>query len=151
MNGAALRLPDYLPYRLSVASNLASRLISRAYQQRFGLSIWEWRVIAVLGDGAARAAQDLCEATAMDKVTVSRAVRSLAGKGLVSRSRHARDGRSALVALTDQGRRTYAEIAPLALEYERALLAGFTGAEVAALKDLLARLERRADELAQQK
>ena len=48
----ALVLSKYLPYRLSVASNKASGLIARAYQARFGLTIWEWRVIAVLGEGA---------------------------------------------------------------------------------------------------
>ena len=31
-----LRLDDYLPYRLSVASNAVSGLIARAYQDRFG-------------------------------------------------------------------------------------------------------------------
>ncbi|MGA2364065.1 MAG: MarR family transcriptional regulator, partial [Steroidobacteraceae bacterium] len=47
---ARLRLQDYLPYRLSVASNAVSRLIARAYEQRFGLKIPQWRLIAVLAD-----------------------------------------------------------------------------------------------------
>ena len=47
---AELRLDAYLPYRLSVASNAVSGLIARAYQDRFGLSVPQWRVICVLAE-----------------------------------------------------------------------------------------------------
>ena len=45
---AELRLDAYLPYRLSVASNAVSGLIARAYEDRFGLTVPQWRVICVL-------------------------------------------------------------------------------------------------------
>ncbi|MFN3834356.1 MAG: MarR family winged helix-turn-helix transcriptional regulator [Glycocaulis sp.] len=144
----ALILSDYLPYRLSVVSNKASGLIARAYQARFGLSIWEWRVIAVLGGGEAITAQAICEATAMDKVTVSRALRALADRALVQRRTSPTDKRAALVSLTAEGRAIYEEIAPLALEWERSLLEGFTPDEADQLSRLLERLEKRADVLA---
>ncbi len=141
-----LRLPDYLPYRLSVVSNKASSLIAKAYQARFGLSIWEWRVIAVLG-GEARpmTAQAVCEATAMDKVTVSRAIRALDGRDLVRRQPNAGDKRASDVTLTGEGEAIYAEIAPSALDYEARVLADFTDEERAALKQLLEQLERSLD------
>lgn len=145
---ARLSLPDYLPYRLSVASNQVSGLIARAYQDRFGLTIWEWRVVAVLGEAEPMTAQGLVEATAMDKVTVSRAVRALAERGHVARSRHRTDGRSALIRLSAQGRAMYDEIAPAALELETALLEGFSVDEIAQAKRLLAALEARAAALA---
>lgn len=141
-----LRLPDYLPYRMSVVSNKASGLIARAYQARFGLSIWEWRVIAVLG-GEARplTAQAVCEATAMDKVTVSRAIRALDARGLVARQPNADDKRASDVTLTADGQGIYADIAPSALDYEARMLADFSDNERAALKQLLEKLERRLD------
>ena len=43
------RLEDFLPYQLSVAANRVSRLFARRYSEAFGLSIPEWRVIAVVG------------------------------------------------------------------------------------------------------
>jgi DNA-binding MarR family transcriptional regulator len=139
-------LPDYLPYRLSVVSNKASGLIARAYQARFGLSIWEWRVIAVLG-GEARplTAQAVCEATAMDKVTVSRAIRALDARGLVARQPNADDKRASDVTLTADGQGIYADIAPSALDYEARMLVDFSDDERAALKQLLEKLERRLD------
>lgn len=141
-----LSLPDYLPYRLSVVSNKASELIARAYQVRFGLSVWEWRVIAVLGDGVARTAQAVCEATAMDKVTVSRAIRALDTRGLVRRQPNASDKRASDVTLTKEGEAIYADVAPLALNYERDLLDDFTAEEREQIKKLLEKLETRLDQ-----
>ena len=45
-----LRLNDFLPYRLSVLSNTISSAIAARYQSAFGLTIWQWRVMAVLGE-----------------------------------------------------------------------------------------------------
>lgn len=141
--GASMRLRDYLPYRLSVVSNKASGLIARAYQARFGLTIWEWRVIAVLGEGAPLTAQAVCEATAMDKVTVSRAIRALDARRLVKRTQSLADKRASNVTLTPDGQAIYREIAPLALRYEAALLEGFSDEERAQLTALLDKLEAR--------
>src|SRR5690606_1941895 len=85
--------------------------------------------------------------TAMDKVTVSRAAHGLVTRHLVGRAAHEVDGRSHILALTDQGRDLHAEIAPLALAYEAALMAGLTPAEVETLKRLLVRLETVAGRL----
>ena len=147
--GASLRLPSYVPYRLSVTSNKASSLIAKAYQARFGLTIWEWRVIAVLGEGASLTAQAVCEATAMDKVSVSRAIRALDERGLVTRIRNARDKRASDVSLTADGRAIYADVAPLALDYEQKLLAAFSDEERVQLMTLLDKLEAQLDEVGQ--
>jgi DNA-binding MarR family transcriptional regulator len=140
-----LSLPEYLPYRLSVVSNKASGLIARAYQSRFGLTIQEWRIIAVLGAGAALTAQGLCEATAMDKVTVSRAIRRLDQRGLVARRPNPSDKRASDVKLTGEGEAIYAEVAPLALRYEQAMAEGLTREERDQLMGLLGKLEARLD------
>lgn len=145
---ATLRLEAYLPYRLSVASNRASRWVARSYEAKFGLSIWQWRVIAVLGGAERLTAQDLATATAMDKVTVSRAVSALIERGLVSRKKHESDGRSAFVELTAPGRSVYEDVAPVALKHESDLLDDFSPEEVETLTDLLVRLEKRAEDLA---
>ncbi|GGE30482.1 MarR family transcriptional regulator [Marinicauda pacifica] len=145
---SALRLSAYLPYRLSVVSNKVSGLIARAYQSRFGLTIWEWRVIAVLGEGAPMTAQGVCEATAMDKVPVSRAIRALDERGLVRRTRRSSDRRASDVELTGEGQRIYEEVAPLAMQYEASLLDGLADAERERLMALLDALEDRAEAMA---
>ena len=85
--------------------------------------------------------------TVMDKVTVSRAAQGLVKRRLVARSQNKTDGRSHVLALTSEGRRLYAEIAPLALAYEAALIAGLSPEDVALLKRLLGRLQHAADAL----
>lgn len=140
-----LNLAAFLPYQLSIASNAVSDRIARQYQVRFGLKIPEWRLMAVLGQGVAKTQRDLVHATRMDKVTVSRASAALTERGLVSRAASERDGRSHLLTLTDAGESLYAEIAPVALEMERALLDCLTPAERATLSELLARLRAAAD------
>mgnify|MGYP000497981315 CR=1 FL=1 len=143
-----LRLADYLPYRLAVTSNLVSRLVARAYQDAFGVSIWEWRVLAILGEGVPMTAQSVCDSAAMDKVSVSRAVRSLVGRGLVARHDNTADRRSRLLQLTAAGQSLYDAITPVALEREAALLDGFDETDAALLAQLLDRLRASADELA---
>src|SRR6185503_18404507 len=43
-----LHLEHFVPYRLSVLTNIVSMSIADAYEREFGLSIPQWRVIAVL-------------------------------------------------------------------------------------------------------
>ena len=139
---ARLRLQDYLPYRLSVASNAVSRLIARAYEQRFGLKIPQWRLIAVLADEGPLTPQALCGRTIMDKVTVMRAAQRLLQRRLLRRLPNRQDRRSHRLALTRSGARLYRQIVPLALACEAHLLRGLAPAEVARLDRLLRRLER---------
>lgn len=139
-----LKLADYLPYRLSVASNAVSRLIADSYEERFGLSIPEWRVVAILAEFNAHTQAEIVAKSAMDKVTVSRAVASLAARELVRRTTSETDARSQIVELTRAGKRLFEEIAPLARDYEARLLEGFSAREIETLKALLVRLEARA-------
>jgi DNA-binding MarR family transcriptional regulator len=142
-----LKLDAYLPYRLSVASNAVSGLIARAYEDRFGLSIPQWRLICVLAEDGGRTQREIVARTVMDKVTVSRAARELVARRLATRSSNKADGRSHVLALTLEGERLHGEIAPLALAYEAALIAGLAPGEVAQLKRLLIRLQTAAGAL----
>ena len=142
-----LKLDGYLPYRLSVASNAVSGLIARAYEDRFGLTIPQWRLICVLAEDGGLSQVQIVARTVMDKVTVSRAAQGLVRRHLVARSENAADGRSHVLALTDEGRSLYAEIAPLALAYEAALIAGLAPEDVTMLRRLLMRLQAAAEQL----
>lgn len=139
--GAELELERFLPYRLSVLSNRISDAIARIYSGRFGLGVTEWRVIAVLGRYPGLSAGEVAQRTAMDKVAVSRAVARLVEAGRLRRELHGDDRRRSVLRLSDEGRRIHAAIAPLALAFERRLLAGMDDAERALLFGLLDRLD----------
>jgi DNA-binding MarR family transcriptional regulator len=136
-----LRLADFLPYRLSVVSNAVSERIAGLYRARFGLKVPEWRVLAVVAERGEGTQAALVAATAMDRMTVSRAATALVSRGLLARGAAA-DRRTLGLRLTPDGEALYAEVAPLALEIEAALLADFTRAERDMLMGLLERLER---------
>lgn len=136
-----LRLDDFLPYQLSVASNAVSSAIARAYETLFGLRVPEWRLIAVLAEEDGLTQQALVARTEMDKMTVSRAALALVERGLVSRVRHGHDKRSHALALSADGRALYAQIAPKALELEARLLKELGSREIAQLKATLAKLK----------
>jgi len=136
-----LRLERFLPYRLSVASNRVSGLVAEAYSRLFGLSIPQWRVIAVLGEGVPLTQLAIVSQTVMDKMTVSRAVRPLVERGVIDRAPHGDDKRSQLLVLSDAGRALYESVAPAALAMEAALLDGFSREEIATLEAALEKLE----------
>jgi DNA-binding MarR family transcriptional regulator len=142
-----LILQDFLPYRLSVVTEAVSSLFAMRYQERFGLSIPEWRVVAVVGQHGRLSTQQVIEHTAMDRVRVSRAVIRLADKGVLDRRAHPQDQRAQLLQLSRQGRAVYAQIVPLALDLQAALSTALTAAEQQQLGTILEKIGRRTREL----
>lgn len=145
-----LSLETYLPYRLSVASNKVSALIARAYEAQFGLTVPQWRLLAVLSERPGQTQQALVAQTAMDKVTISRAAQALLERGLVARSPDPDDRRARKLALTRTGRRIVADVTPVALAFERALIDAIGDAEAERLEAALRQVEARAEALAGQ-
>ncbi|MFT3997657.1 MAG: MarR family winged helix-turn-helix transcriptional regulator [Asticcacaulis sp.] len=139
-----LSLDNYLPYRLSVASNAVSALISTAYDSLYGLKIPEWRLIWVLNEDGPSTQQALVKRTGMDKVTISRAAQALAKRRLITRAPHEHDGRSHHLILTPEGQRLFNDVAPSAVEFEKEVLANLSAEEVNLMKDLLRRVEEAA-------
>lgn len=142
-----LQLEHFLPYRLSVLSNLVSSAIAGAYADRFGLSIPEWRVLAVLAARPALSAAEVAQRTAMDKVAVSRAVSSLLRARRIERDTASADRRRSVLRLSPEGERVYAQVVPVALRYERSLLEPLSREERAVLDRVVRVLFRRAREL----
>ena len=142
-----LHLEKFLPYRLSVLSNTVSSAIAAAYFLHFGLSIPEWRVMAVLAANPGLSAAEVTARTAMDKVAVSRAVANLIDAGRLRRATVPADRRRTHLALTPAGDRVYAQVVPMALDYERQLIASLSSRDLATLDRILRILLGRAVEL----
>jgi len=137
---APLQLEHFLPYRLSILSNTISQAIADDYQQRYDLSVTEWRVMAVLARFEGLSAREVAERTAMDKVAVSRALARLAEAGRVSRGMHDNDKRRSVLDLTEAGWAIHDEVAPMARAREREVLARLDAEERAWLTRILDKL-----------
>lgn len=139
-----LILEEFLPYRLAVLSHTVSTTIAQVYEERFSLSIPEWRVIAILGRYPGLSAVEVAERTVMDKVAVSRAVTKLLKNGRIDRQFADADRRRSILNLSEEGRRVHNEVAPLALQFERDLLEGLDDDDLAKLDVIMERLLERA-------
>jgi DNA-binding MarR family transcriptional regulator len=141
-----LHLDRFVPYRLAVLANTISLSLATTYEQEFGLTIPEWRVLAVLARYPNLSGIEVSERAAMDKVAVSRAVQSLVAAKRVARTHDKGDRRRTLLRLTPSGRAVYMRAAPLALRYEKSLLTPLSGAD----KRILSRLIKQLIEQARQ-
>lgn len=137
--GRSLDLADFTPYRIAVLARAMSEQLGAAYENE-GLSIPEWRVLAVISQAPSVAARDVVARTPMDKMAVSRAVASLEAKGLIAR-RPAADRRVSALALSARGRAVFSRVSAIALDYEAALFGGLEPSERRAFYDCLAKLE----------
>ena len=137
---APLELEHFLPYRLSILSNTVSQSIATEYQDRFELSMTEWRVMTILALFPEISARQVVDKSAMDKVAVSRAVARLVTAGRVDRGIHDGDKRRSVLQLSDAGWAIHDEVAPLARAHERELLARLDEGEQAQLNSILDKL-----------
>jgi len=141
----SLQLEQFLPYRLSVLSNRISNAIATRYRDRFGLSVTEWRVIAILGRYPGLSATDVARRGAMDKVAISRAVRRLLERGLIEREPNHADRRERHLRLSRDGERIHDRVVPEALAFELRLLAILDENEAAALDRIIDKLTQALD------
>ena len=139
-----LILEEFLPYRLAVLSHTVSSKIAGVYDERFGLSIPEWRVIAIVGRFPGLSAVEVAARTMLDKVAVSRAVTKLIKNGRLDREFADADKRRSILNLSEEGRRVHDEIAPLALRFERDLLHGVSDEDYRQFVQTMERIMARA-------
>lgn len=142
-----LELSQFVPYRLATVSNRVSGIIARDYADRFALTIPQWRVMTILSQNGQCSSVEIATATQMDKVAVSRAVKGLVARDLVSRRTNRADKRVADLSLTAEGLALFNRIAPQAKERERQILGALSGQERATLLALLDQLDHRLNVL----
>jgi DNA-binding MarR family transcriptional regulator len=90
--------------------------------------------------GAPRTPTELAADLGTDTAGTTRLLDRVEALGLVRRARHPADRRSVTVELTDAGRALVPRVAPVFGRVTAALFAGFSGAEIALVTDLLQRM-----------
>ncbi|WP_289107942.1 MarR family transcriptional regulator [uncultured Pseudoalteromonas sp.] len=134
-------LEQFLPYQLNQMANLISDDFARVYQQKYNLTIPQWRVLANLAQYGKSNAKDLCTQANMDKSTVSRAIKSLLQRGYVEAQLNQQDRRVTQVMLNEQGNALYKLIARDAQNWERQLAEKFSKQQQVQLLNLLKELK----------
>ena len=138
---------DLLSYRLHVVANLLSRGAELRYRREFGVSLWEWRSIALLGGAnGAQSLNELAHAAGIDKSQMSRVVSGLTARRYVLRQSDATDGRGVRLTLSAAGRRLCQGLIRAAAERNHAFLDCLSTKQRAAFDEALAKLSARARE-----
>ncbi len=130
----ALDLDRFLPYLVNVLASRLSRELAAVYEERFGISIPEWRLIAHLAQNRDISVREIHERVDMDKAKISRAAAHLETLGVLEKEINEGDRRLVSLRLTRKGRALFARIEPLALAYERDALSALSPSEQAGLR-----------------
>lgn len=116
------------PYRQSLAGTLLAAREAvmkpiRPILRESGLTEQQWRVLRVLVDEGETDPSGLSQAGLLYSPTVTRILKELKDRGLLTRRADVNDGRRWLISVTDEGRQllesTAAKTGPLLEEYAR--------------------------------
>jgi DNA-binding MarR family transcriptional regulator len=141
--GSTLDLFRFAPFRLNRLAAEVSSALSSEYQQRYGLYIPEWRVLATLGfRNAACSAQYIAHCTRTHKSTISRAVTALMARQLVERVENEDDRREYRLRMTRKGQALYQKLIPRLLRREQEILSCLTARERKDFALLLGKVEK---------
>ncbi|MDE2376760.1 MarR family transcriptional regulator [Bradyrhizobium sp.] len=138
-----LDLFKFVPFRLNRLAAELSSALAIEYEDRHGLDIPAWRVLATLGfRNDACSAQFISQCTRTHKSTVSRAVTALLQHELIERVENEADRREFRLRLTKKGRALYEELFPRLLRREEEILACLSAQERKQLSALLGKIEQ---------
>ena len=135
-------LNQFLPYQLSILSLKISKGIAEHYQDQFGINISEWRVLVILYKNPDITAKKIALLSQMDKVRISRTLKSLVQKDYLTPTQHPLDARAKNYELNKRGRYLMRAVIPDALRYEENLLSQLSCEERNQLHHLIAKFNR---------
>lgn len=140
--GQSVGMTGLLSYRLHSVANLLSRGAAMRYKREFGVTLWEWRTIALVGGQPGMSLKELAKMAGLDKSQVSRVVTGLTDRHLLLRSTDENDARGIRLSLTNAGQRLYAGLIQAAAERNEAFLGVLSPQERTALENAMVKLER---------
>ena len=137
-------LRDLISFQLRQLTNIYTKGSSSAYERRFGLTMNEWRCIAILHGKRGMSMNRLAEHAQFDRGLTSRTVRGLEERGLLAREADESDGRGVVITLTAKGKTLVAQVFPIADERNSRLLSCLTKSERDLLPTILEKLTHQA-------
>lgn len=128
-----------LPELLSQVAHQVSRRVEAALGPD-GPTLDQWRVLALLSDGAGHPMSEIASHAMVPAPTLTKIVDRLVDRALVYRRPDESDRRRVLVFLSDHGRAGYERLAPAVARVEDALADELGAQDAPRLVQLLARL-----------
>ncbi|WP_169517199.1 MarR family winged helix-turn-helix transcriptional regulator [Azohydromonas australica] len=133
-------ITDLLSSRLHSLAGLSAASASLRVERKFGLTLLEWRSIAMLGGFAPLSLKELARRTGMDKSYASRTLSSLIERKLVLSERSDTDARGVTLRLSEEGHALYETVFADALARNERLLSPLSAEQRKQLMDMLGAL-----------
>ena len=121
-DGSGLGLEDFLGFHVVRLAHAVQRISSRAYLDPHELTGPDWRVLGFVQRYGPVQFSEVTNRTSLDKAQVSRTVRSLRTRGLLSAEGDAAHVQRVVLSVTPAGQRLYARILPQAARTQVQLL-----------------------------
>ncbi len=137
-----LKLETFLASRVVRLAGKLSDAVATIYTGPYALTVPQWRVLATLAEQEGLTAASIAVQTSMDKVKVSRAIKHLMTRALVSRQLMRGDGRAYQLSLTSSGWQLYQRVVPDALAWQRSLLCDISDDDYHTFLNVMTRLEQ---------
>lgn len=132
--------------RIGLLSNRYRQLTSQRFRQRFQVGAMGWRMLSVLTRKPRATSTEVGDLASLDKAAVSRSLRTLLGRGLVTQKPSASDARALIWELTPEGHGLHDEMLTDSLQIHQLVLHGLTDMEIenliATLNKILANLDK---------
>lgn len=146
-DGATLHIGHFLTFQIIRLANAAKANVTRKYLADFGLSVPEWRLLAMTVRFEPVRFSELVANSSIDKGQASRTLQVLTRRGLIAaqtlgggRRRAAESGAPVILTITGKGRRLYETLLPVAQRNQARLLHLLTREERRALWIILNKL-----------
>jgi len=147
IGGADRDIRDLFSYNLQRLAGVSTRIALLDIKPVFDLNIHDWRALAVLDFLGAAPLQVLAQRAGVQKSQMSRTIAALEDRKLITRQDNPRDKRSALLALTAQGKSIVSQVLATSQKRNEAMLAQLSREERVLLMELMEKVTRGSLEL----
>lgn len=145
LNASELPLQQFLTYRLS---RVQARLTAQAnflLKQYAGLTLSQWRVIALIGAAGTSRLSELAKNAALDKGLLSRNLKTLQAEGIVAAKQDEYDNRVQHLKLTQAGEAIFHTTLPKMRQRQQHLRQALSHKEIETFYKVLDKLEQAAE------
>ncbi len=134
-------------YRFSMLGRALGQQMHLFVEREFGLSLAEYRILAVLENSKSPSIKQIAKQSQIDKAQVTRCTSALVRKGLLEQTVDQRDRRLRSITLTRAGRALLATMRPFTNERHERLERCATKSELEIFLNVLTRFEREVEDM----
>lgn len=140
-----LPLHQYLTYRLSRVQAKLNIQATRMLREASGITLLQWRIIALIGAVGQTRLSDLSKEAALDKGLLSRNLKTLIEEGVVTARQDESDHRAQHLTLSAKGQEIFERTLPVSRFRQNTLRDGLSEDEIKIFRRVLDKLEQAAE------